>query len=64
MTIEVRQLTIRSTVEDTEHSWREQAPGEVGGRLVDEEWAREFRRELLDECKRWVDKRLTTQTER
>ena len=64
MTIEVRQLLIRSTVDSTCQSTDGQADrtGESCPRVV--EWALQFRQELLAECKRWLDRRLNELSER
>ncbi len=64
MTIEVRQLLIRSTVDSPVRPCADAGRTEAEGRVPDEEWERQFRRALLDECKRWVDRRLAEQAER
>lgn len=64
MTIEVRQLVIRSTVGEARQPGGDPLGHDAEAAVIDEEWVREFRRELLDECKRWVDKRLTGHEER
>lgn len=63
MTIEIRQMLIKSSVEDDDRPQRAQEAGHSDGGCGSPD-SEQARQELLAECKAWLFEKLSNQRER